>query len=356
MRHELIQPGLLGALLWLLAAPVLAQVSASVDKNPILQGETFTLTLHLAGAGGAEPDLSPLRQDFRILNQSQSSQIQVINGQTTRRTSWQILLAPRRLGELTIPAIAVGQERSSPIPIRVRPPDPQAGELPEVFIEFTAEKARVHLREQLILTTRLYLRGELVSGNLTEPQADNAVIETLGDQRESQSLRGNQRYRVIERRHALFPESSGTLTINGPVFSGELADRSQRQALFGFGTPTRSVYAAGKTLSINVDPAPPGQGRWLPASAVEFSESLSPANGPWRVGEPLTRTITVRVRGQLHTQLPALGELAPPGVQSYAEPPEENTTADQSGVIAVRTLRRAIIPAPAGDPASPAPR
>lgn len=339
-----------------IAAPAQAAVEASIDKNPVLQGEALSLRLRITDGNAADPDLAPLRQDFQILSQSQSSQHQFVNGQRSSHRDWLIQLVPKGLGTLTIPALTVGKERSQALRVEVRAPDPQTGEQREVFIEFEAARNQVHLREQLLLTTRLYVAGELTSGNLSEPRAEGAVVESLGEQSDAQELIGATRYRVIERRYALFPEKSGRLEIEAPVFSGEIADRSQRQTLFGFGTPSRSVYAAGKSLGVLVEP-PPAQAQgsfWLPASQVVISESLSPADGPWRVGEALTRTITLRFYGQLHTQLPELPSLAPDGVQSFAETPQDKTSSTPRGVVAERVYRRAIIPAQAGEMTLPA--
>lgn len=328
----------------LISTPLHATVSAYLDKNPLLAGETVTLTIR-SESGKDDPDLSALEQDFQILGRSSSSQIRMVNGTTTRTHDWLIQLRPKRLGTLQIPAIRVGQAQTDPITLEVRKPELAQGQLPEAFIEFEADKRSAWLREQITVTARLYVRGDLLSGSFSEPASSHAVIEQLGDQSESQSLRGTHRYRVIERRYAIFAEQSGTLTLDGPVFSGEVADSNRRsQGLFGFGTPSRSLYAAADPLQIEIKPPPSDAATWLPAQDVQLSQSISPADGPWQVGQPLTRTVTLTVFGQLHTQLPDFTPALPANTQSFTEPAQEQTRSDGEQLIATRSYSTAIIP------------
>ncbi len=333
-------------LMALISTPLFATVSAQVDKNPVLAGESLSLTIR-SESGKDEPNLAVLDQDFQILGQRSSSQIRMINGHTTRTHEWLVQLRPKRLGTLRIPPIPVGSELTDAIEITVKQPDLAQGELPESFIEFEADRDTAWLREQIIVTARLFVRGDLLSGSFSEPSSPTAVIEQLGEQRESQILRGTQRYRVIERRYAVFAEQSGTLELNGPVFSGEVADNTRRsQGLFGFGTPSRSLYAAADPMRIDIQPPPANVSTWLPAGDVQLSQSLNPAQGPWKSGQPLTRTITLKVFGQLHTQLPDLNPQLPPNSQSFTEPPQEQTQSDGTQLIATRSYSTAIIPGP----------
>ncbi len=335
--------------LCLFSLPGIAKVSAQFDKNPVLIGETLTLTISSEDAS-AEPDLAPLEQDFQILGRNSSSQFQWINGRSQRSHDWRIQLRPRRPGTISIPPLTVGRYQTPALSLQVRRPDPQSGEALEAFIETDISQSSAYVREQLLLSTRLYVRGNLLSGSLTEPASDRAVIEQLGEQSERQEIRGRYRYRVIERRYVVFAEQSGTLNISAPVFNGEIADGQNSRSLFGFTTGGRGIYASGEPLELTIKPQAPNYSGafWLPATDVSLSEELSPAQGPWKLGEPLTRIITLRVQGQLHTQLPDLDLAAPAGAQHYTEPPENQTLRDASGLTAVRRYSMAVIPNQAG--------
>ncbi len=340
---------LLGVALWLCVLGAQAAVTATVDKNPVLVGETLTLRIHSDG-DGKEPDLSVLEPDFQVLGTSTSSQFQIINGRTQRSHEWIVQMRPRSKGRLTIPSVPLGSEATAPISLDVVEPQRQPGELPEAFIEFSASKEAVYLREEVQLLSRLFVRGDLVSGNFSEPASEHAVIEQLGEQTESQALRGNYRYRVIERRHVLYPEQSGELLIRAPVFNGELATGAQRRNLFGFSGASRAIYAAADALTLTVKPRPAAftGDHWLPARHVQLSEEISPTAGPYPAGDPLTRTITLTVRGQLHTQLPELDIPVPAGTQSYTELPQDQTAIEGNGLSAMRRYSVAVIPQEGG--------
>ena len=98
-----------------------AEVNASVSSTAINQNEPVTLTLESDSATASPPDLAPLDQDFYILNRRSSRSMRSFNGRTTRRTSITLTLMPKRGGDLTIPAIGFGQERSQSIRLSVRP-------------------------------------------------------------------------------------------------------------------------------------------------------------------------------------------------------------------------------------------
>ncbi len=335
--------------LWLCALPALAAVTATVDKNPVLIGETLSLRIHSDG-DGKEPDLSVLDADFQVLGTSTSSQFQIINGRTQRSHEWIVQMRPKRQGQLSVPAIPLGSERTAPISLEVVEPQRQPGELPEAFIEFSASRQTVYLREEVQLLSRLFVRGDLMSGNFSEPSSEHAVVEQLGEQTESQALRGNYRYRVIERRHVLYPEQSGELLIRAPVFNGELATGAQRRSLFGLSGSSRAIYAAADALSLTVRPRPASftGDHWLPARSVQLSDEINPPAGPYPAGDPLTRTITLSVRGQLHTQLPELEIPVPSGTQSYTELPQDQTAIEGDGLTAVRRYSVAVIPQQGG--------
>ena len=75
-------------LLLLISTSLWADVSASLGRNTIYDGDTVTLTIETNDRNhSGEPDLAVLQQDFEVLGISNSKQVQIING---RRTDKQI--------------------------------------------------------------------------------------------------------------------------------------------------------------------------------------------------------------------------------------------------------------------------
>ncbi len=103
-----------------------------------------------------EPDLAPLDRHFEVLGSNRNSSFTLSNGRRESSTTWQITLMARHAGELTIPAIAVGGERTQPIAIRVsEDPAPASAAAREVQLQVETDAAEVHVQQQLLLTVRL---------------------------------------------------------------------------------------------------------------------------------------------------------------------------------------------------------
>ena len=200
-----------------------AEVTARVDANPVLVGEAFTLELVATGDVDGEPDFSALERDFRILNRSSGSRFSIVNGRSERSRNWSVVLLASQAGEYTIPPIRIGGDSSEAIRLRVREPEPNSDDPKLALVEMEITPQSVYVGQPLQITVRALLNGDYVSSSLSEPIADNAVIERLGDQVERSELRGNTRYRVYERRYIAFPEAAGELSITAPVFQGDHA-------------------------------------------------------------------------------------------------------------------------------------
>jgi len=93
--------------------------TASLDRSITSWGESVLLQIRVDGSADKDPDLSVLKNDFDILNQSQSSNYSLINGHMSRSKSWTINLMPKRKGNLVIPAISLGNVSTQPLHLQV---------------------------------------------------------------------------------------------------------------------------------------------------------------------------------------------------------------------------------------------
>jgi hypothetical protein len=99
-----------------------------------MYGEAITLQLELDEKVDAGVlDFAVLENDFRVSGPSVSQSMQIINGQSSQSTTWQLSLFPRRTGTLTIPAFKVGALSSSAIAIEVQPASQSSGQGTELF-------------------------------------------------------------------------------------------------------------------------------------------------------------------------------------------------------------------------------
>lgn len=254
-RFPFIAPSL--CLLILLAAfPARADtLSVEPDRKRLYEGEVLTLTvkgslkidINLNNLFSFDlsqlpaPDIEKVEPDFEILARNQRYSVQTVNNEMMGEITWTYQLAPTRTGELTIPELTFKDSTSSPVNIEVvdgTPPNQPAASR-DSFIELAADKDEVYVHEQLVLTIRLFFSGNLIRGELSEPEHPNAIIEPLGRQQEFNRYRDGVRYRVVERRYAIFPQQPGELSLAPIRFEGQARDASgqlrfmrDRQELF----------------------------------------------------------------------------------------------------------------------------
>ena len=207
---------LLGLVAW--AHTAAGEVRTIVEPRLVDEMETVRLTLRADGVTqGDSPDLAPLEVDFEVLGTQTSSRISTINGRTNSLLEYQINLRPRRTGEITVPALRVGDQLSEEIVLVVRPLDPGVRRTIErmVFFESELTAEPVYVQAETILIRRLYYSNgvQIYSDLPGVPEIENAVVIPIGDTQSSSTLSDGQRYGVIEQRFAIFPESSGTLAI-----------------------------------------------------------------------------------------------------------------------------------------------
>ncbi len=351
-------------LAWLaLAGGARAEVNASVDRATLTEGETLVLTVTVSGDNEAEPDFSALRgSGFDLLSTSQSSSFRYINGRMEGRRSWYLTLAPTRSGRLMIPAIPIGSEMTHALHVEVKPASEAAaeGRPPDLFIEVTTDPAgRAYVQSQVALAVKIFYATELQGGRLSDLEVEGAVVQRLGNDRVYWAERHGRRYQVIERRFALFPQSSGELTIPPLTFQGSvrIAGAPPRPAFGGLldplgriGSGSRQVRARSEALTLSIEPRPAGaRGRWwLPAREVVLEQRWVPDPPRFRVGEPVTRTVVVRARGLGAAQLPEIELPGDGALKFYADPPRQRDREEQGWIVGERSWSVALVPTEPG--------
>lgn len=334
------------------AAP---ELTASVDRDHISIEETFTLDVKLnEQVTFGSPDFEPLADSFDVLSTSRNNQYQSINGQVESWTQWRLTLAPRRSGKLTIPALSFKGASTRPIPIEVDEPSdqPLANAEQPVYIETSVDKNHAYVQEQLLLTQRLMTSVNLTSVKSEDLTVDGAQVKQVSQQQFQKRINGRQ-YAVIEVTYAIFPERSGKLVI--PAVNWNVGvDDGRADPIFGhdpfFRQGGKILRLRTREQRIDVNPQPAGfDGRdWLPATQVSLLQSWSGDPSSFRVGEPLTRTITLQADGLTSAQLPPLPLEETDGLKYYPDQPQQNDTVSSDGVSATRTESYAIVPTRAG--------
>jgi len=339
-------------------ANALSKVTATIDKNPTVLNESVLLTVTANDDVNRNAlDTSPLLANFMVGQTSVSSQTSMVNFKTSRTTTWQIILVPRKTGQLLIPALAIEQINSDPIELTVMPKNTSDNMQADIFITSELSHEQVYVQQLFTLTLKLHFAVELKSGNLSEPELTGATFERVGKDKQSDSIINGKRYRVIEQIYAITPEESGDFTLAAPLFSGDILKASQRRSSFLSFAQTKPVSIIGEALNIKVLPIPdnyPKGSPWLPTDILTLHQEWQAINDSFTVGEPITRTITLTAAGLSKAQLPKLEMPDVRGVKIYPDQAELNSTLNQNRLVSQKRQNFALVPSNAGQFTLPA--
>jgi len=340
----------------LFVAPVFAiDINVSVDRNPVVQNESFKLLFSAAESPDDDPDFSALNSILEVLNQRKNTQSSWVNGQSTKRITWTLDVMPKVSGELTIPPVTFGDDVTRPLTINVLEGS-STSRTPindELFLEVEATPAEAYVQSQILYTVRLYQRVQISQASLTEPALGNAIVEKLGEDKQFNTQINGVNYSVFERSYAIFPQQSGQLTIPPMELTAQVLTggaRSRFGSVFN-NQQTQTKRVSSNSVSIRVLPIPDAftTSHWLVAENIHLQQTWSNDDLTVSVGEPLTRTLTLLGQGVSSSQLPDLvTEHSSTDIKMYPDQPMLRDQKKAEGVIALREQKVAIIPSKAG--------
>ncbi|WP_169262392.1 BatD family protein [Aromatoleum diolicum] len=221
----------------------------------------------------------------------------------------------------------------------------QTNNNPKLWLEAAFEPDSPYVQSQGVYTLRLYQAISVRDLQFHAPAALLADIRPIGADRITEATRHGHRYRVTERRYAVFPVASGELALSGAHVTG----------LAALPGPSQALRIAAPSTPFAVRPIPPAAGTsaWLPARTLTLSETWSPDPSEARPGEALRRTIRIEAHGLTAAQLPAL---APEGTgfSAHPEAPRLGNRFDDAWNVGTREQTWLIVPTRPGPLTLPA--
>lgn len=335
-----------------LASPALAaDIEVYTDRNPVGLNESFRLVYKATQQVDGDPDFSPLEQYLDILNRSQSSNVSILNGRYESSVTWTLTAMPRQEGDIDLPAISFGADRSPSYKLTVKGAAQQPAGQSNFFTQLRVSRKQLYVQQQLVITQQIYSATNLTAhdfGDLRFSGMD-VIVEPLGDEKQYRTALGQRPYLVIEKRYAVFPQASGRLKLEPALVGGR--QQAPRSNFFDpFAAQSQVLRARSNGMEIEVLPLPADADMpvWLPAGELELAEEWAQEPPEFIAGEPVTRTLSLKAEGLTAAQLPELPQVEIDGLKQYPDQPLLNDVRNDTGITGYRVQKVAFIPTRAG--------
>jgi hypothetical protein len=343
---------LLGVFCSFLSNQAFAAVNVTIDRNPVRLNESFQLVFEADSSPDQDPDFSGLEQYFVVLNQSQSNNITIINGEYRRNIKWVLQVMPTQVGEFVVPAIPFGSDKTKPFQIIVKSANQSGvGDEEGLIFELKVDKPTVYVQGQVLVTLRLMVDRNISGYQMSDLTIKNmdVVIEPLGEVKQYQTKRGDKDYLVLEKQVALFPQQSGKLEIEPAVAEVQISNRASSVfGTFGSASNIRRIGSQGVSIEVLTVAGESTAAQWLPATKLSVTEEWQGDITKLVAGEPVTRTITLVAEGLTSAQLPELEQTQVDGIKLYPDKPLLRDKKTNAGIIGTRQQKIALIPTQGG--------
>lgn len=347
---------------------------AKVNRNQVPLGETFVLTLQYDGnPATAEPDWSPLKNDFIIRSVGREYQSRNINGKQSRIFQWNIVLSPKVSGTATIPAISFRNLTSTPIQIKTAVQSTSGTVVPKFAIGRSLDNKNPLVQQQIIYTL-VIKTTEKVQGAVPQfSDGQDWIIKQIDQPTINTEIDNGIETKKIEIRYAMFPQKSGRLSVPELQFGGYYIDKSNLRSDafsgvfggffddsmmsgFGINPGLQRIDLVAQPIEVDVRPIPQINNGywWLPSSKVEISSDWDGKVPEFNAGEAVKRKITIAAAGVADTQLPQIIFPEKKGLKQYPEKPEYKSIAIDEGIVSAMDINVVYIPEQGGQLIIPA--
>lgn len=332
-------------------ASAAVQATASVSDTNVFLGDIFYLNVELNDTGSQyQLDTSGLVDNFTVYRPSRSQQSSYINGDYTATTTWSVRLQAKHTGTFTIPALSLGKVETQPISVTVSQPgkQQQSQETDKIFIENTVDKNQVYLNQPLLLTSKIYISENINDGDIQPPQLAGAEIQRTGKEQQSQIIRNGIRYRIFTYQYQISPSLTGEDTISSPLLVGSIRksvpiNNWQNKII------AEPINIRGNDIKVTVKAIPNNyKGDWLVSEDVRLVEHTNLQAQQYKVGEPITRSISLQVASMPLDQMPEI-KLGYDKSLRYYPDQDELTQGTANGLLySQRTINHAVIASQSG--------
>lgn len=275
-QNKLQLNNLLGILLFIVglgtAIPTFSQdkivFEASSNAKQVLLDNYFEVYFTLKNANGTD-FTPPSFKDFIILaGPNSSSSMQIINSVVSREMGFSYTLQPTEVGKFTIGSASIranGKKiTSAPLTIEVVKGSATSGKSKsstegDAFLRLELNKTSAYIGEQLLLDFKLYTSVNIEGYDIPEePEYKGFFAQELkrfASGTLQEVINGKPYATRILRRIALFPQQTGTLTIQPVKIQLAVLEESDRTGFF-FNRNVKPIFFTTNSLDVKVRPLP----------------------------------------------------------------------------------------------------
>jgi hypothetical protein len=325
-----------------------ATIKAYTDRTTVAVNEPFVLVIEVQG-GKARALTPPESDELKFSGQTSQEWRMEVSGLSTVQTfQHKFVMTATHTGKITIPAVTaeVGGQQLTSNPVVITVTDASARPAANTtaqqrtgagsgrltwddlaFVENETSKQKAYLGEPVLLTLKLYRIMDpriqvTLEGKPRYPTAEGFYAVPLQQEREQQNRNGID-YDVTLFRQALYPTSTGTLTI----------EPWELEVAAGYGFDWRNLQLHSPAITIEVQPLPERPANFSGAvGTFELKARLSQAEVIQ--GTPVKLIIEVSGTGNPD----AIGAPAIPKIENahLGDPEAENADAEELGPMGIK--------------------
>ena len=322
----------------------IAGIQVTTNKTKISSIESLSINIKVDN--NRQPNISPLNRDFHVSVISQFTSDTLVNGKAVSMFNLKLTLKPKRTGDLLIPSLSAGKERSKAIKIKVSEVDERSFEKNIVFIKSQISNAKPLVQQQVIYTVSFYSRAYIqnININFTPKIADTLVkkISNSGDKMKMVTFKGKKLWRK-DFNFALYPQKIGKLSIPS--------------IRINVNVNRKNILLFSKSINLNILPSDknyPSGVYWLPATNVELFEEPLDKKQKIIAGEPIIRKFSIKVSAQSAEQVPALDLVNNTLFEQYADQSSSTEKLTSTNILSTVKQNILFIANKSGEQAMPA--
>ncbi len=356
-------------------------VRAYVEPPQAAVGQTFTLSVEIAGGSPSEPETPQFGDFAAFLGRGSSQRIELINGRMSSSRTINYTYQATKAGSLTIGPIAVEVDgkvlKTDPISFEIvpsaggtsagssNPSRSESADLPQdaLFIRAIPSRREVYVNQPVVVTYKIYTRIDLNAYSFAKlPLAEGFWAEDYPTgprpQTDVEVIDGRRYTTAVVKKMALYPTSPGAKTLTPLQLQCEVTLPRRRDPFFDdfFGGGFGRLLGQPATQIVNSDEV---QIQVLPLPSEGQPDGFKGAVGQFSVDASLDKAevqtndaVTLRVRVSGSGNFPTMGEPAvtlPPTLETYPPKTSEKIDRGAGGLAGSRTYEYVLIPRVAGE-------